>query len=69
MEGTTTYPTNIKAHPARAQASVGHTRASKIKSTPQNKMILGKDHLVSGNDGRFGGDDNTCNSNWDDSAK
>ena len=66
MEDTTTYPTNIKAQPAGAQASVGHTTVSKVKSTPRNKMILGKNHLVPGNDARFGGDDNTCNSNGDD---
>ena len=40
---------------------------NEVKSTPWNKMILGKDHLVLINDARSGGDDNTCNSNGDDS--
>ena len=53
----------LNSHPPVIKASVACTRAGEAMDTPQEKNATEKDHSFLFADTRFGGADNTYNSN------
>ena len=54
---------NLNSHPPGTKASVACTTASETKDTPQEKNTIGEDHSLLSTDTRFGGTDDTYDSN------